>query len=130
MEKKYEATLNELTINQKFEEMVFNKLLCEYNENITDKQYEIFSMYYGFDQIKTEEEIRFILEFSKKMYFSCIDEINDILEKDMDLLDRKVKIDNIYYNYVLNYLENNKNDTYYNLVFESMCDLENYIVHE
>lgn len=130
VEKKYEATLNELTINQKFEEMVFNKLLCEYNENITDKQYEIFSMYYGFDQIKTEEEIRFILEFSKKMYFSCIDEINDILEKDMDLLDRKVKIDNIYYNYVLNYLENNKNDTYYNLVFESMCDLENYIVHE
>lgn len=114
-------------INFKFEEFVFVKLFSKYKEKITDDQYNLCNLYYGFDQIKTKEEIKCILDFSKNMYLECKSDIDNILVRNINLLERKIEIDNIYYKYILNYLENNKNDTFYKLVFESMCDFLSYL---
>ena len=61
------------------------------------------------------------------MYLECKSDIDNILVRNINLLERKIEIDNIYYKYILNYLENNKNDTFYKLVFESMCDFLSYL---
>lgn len=45
-----------------------NTILKDYNEEITKRQYDYFAYHYGFDKIRTPDEIRLILKFSKEAY--------------------------------------------------------------
>ena len=45
------------------------EMLKEYEETISEEQWRYFSYHYGYDCIRSPEEIRLILEFSKEAYF-------------------------------------------------------------
>ncbi|MEH7445202.1 hypothetical protein V7201_23170 [Bacillus sp. JJ1122] len=87
----------------KNEQEIFNKLFGNYTESVTDEQREICNKYWGFDQIKTDEEIRFILSSLAEIYKNS-----------------KQKTDLDFIREFINFIEKNKAHKFIHLVKEAI----------
>ncbi len=94
-----------------FEKMSFNRLFSQYKEQITKEQINLCNKYWGFDEIKSKEELYFIFDYCEKMFNDCSNKI----DKDVNL----DEINNIYYEYTLKYLKSN---SFNNIIMESLCN--------
>lgn len=124
---KNKENFNNIDINFRREEEVFYELFKGYNKEITSNQYNVCNIYYGFKEIKTKEEMKFILEFSKEMYVKCNNDVLNIYNnKKLSNVDKKIEIDRIYDEYIKVYIKNNSDNKYMYLLEESICNLLNY----
>lgn len=80
------------------------------DNNISKKQYELCNEYWGFEHIKTREEMKFILEFYEDVYLKCKDKITD----NMDMKE----IESVFNSLISSKLSSEKN-IYNKLILES-----------
>lgn len=78
--------------------------------NISNEQYKLCNEYWGFEHVKTREEMRFILEFYSQVYMECKDKIKSNMSMK--------EIEQIFNNHITLKLESEK-DGYNQLIIES-----------
>lgn len=76
----------------KKEKQTFFKVFEDTQKNITDEQYDLCNLYWGFEHIKSKEEMHFILQFFKEVY---IDSEKDITPSTSTSQRFKIYSDNV-----------------------------------